>query len=136
MAAASEARPVLPGMINSAITQRAAGSSCYFSSSGALRTLRAFTYNSLNQLTSAVKGSTAAYFWYDGLGRICTRQINGGTGVRFQVWAGWDMVEDYTYPSHTLGSVYLQGEDIDEMVSITTGGQKYYLYQDGTGTRC
>jgi RHS repeat-associated protein len=92
-----------------------------------------FGYDSLNQLTSAVKGSTAAYFWYDGLGRICTRQINGGAGVRFQVWAGWDMVEDYTYPSHALGSVYLQGEGTDEMVSITTGGQKYYLYQDGRG---
>jgi RHS repeat-associated protein len=91
-----------------------------------------YTYNSLNQLTGAVKGSTAAYFWYDGLGRICTRQINGGPGVRFQVWAGWDMVEDYKLDD-TLDSVYLQGEGVDEMVSITTGGQKYWLYQDGRG---
>ena len=51
-----------------------------------------YSYNALSQLTSAVNGSTTAYFWYDGLGRICTRQINGGTGVRFNVFDGWNLV--------------------------------------------
>jgi RHS repeat-associated protein len=94
-----------------------------------------FTYNAMNQLTHATKGTTAAFFWYDGFGRICTRQIGGGTGVRFNVYDGWNLIEEYNYNTgNTLGARYLYGEG--ELVSMNLGGVSgatYYFYQDGRG---
>ena len=47
----------------------------------------------MNRLTHASKTGVDAYFWYDGLGRICTWQSTGGPGVRFNAWSGWDLAE-------------------------------------------
>ena len=32
-------------------------------------------------------------FWYDGLNRQITRNVNG-TGITFHVWDGWNLIEE------------------------------------------
>ncbi len=91
-----------------------------------------YTYDAMNRLTSAVKGTASANFWYDGFNRICTWQENGSGFARFNVYDGWDLVEEYQ-ASNVLDTEYLHGAGSDELVSMKRGGQTYYLFQDGRG---
>lgn len=92
-----------------------------------------YTYDAMNRLTSALKTGTSAYFWYDGFNRICTWQSTGGPGVRFNVWDGWNLIEDYNYPDDSLNTTYLYGAGSDELVSVTRSGATSYFFQDGRG---
>ncbi len=91
-----------------------------------------YTYDAMNRLTAAVNGSASANFWYDGLGRICTWQQNGSGFARFNVYDGWNLVEEYTM-SKTLDTEYLHGAGRDELVSMTRAGVTSYFFQDGRG---
>lgn len=87
----------------------------------------------MNRLTHASKTGTNAYFWYDGFNRICTWQSTGGPGVRFNVWDGWNLIEEYNYPDDSLNTTYLYGAGSDELVSMTRSGVTSYFFQDGRG---
>jgi RHS repeat-associated protein len=100
---------------------------------GNLKTYDGWTYgyDAQNRLTSAVKGSSVSYFWYDGLNRVCTWQVNGD--ITFNVWDGWNLVEEYK-SNNILDKSYLYGAATDELVSMTRAGQTYYFYQNGQGS--
>ncbi len=114
-----------------------AGGGATYDGNGNLKTYNGwtYTYDAMNRLTGAVKGTTAAYYWYDGFNRQCTWQINGN--VTFSIWDGWNIVEEYhrDNPTNTssLETSYLHGAGSDELISMTRGGQTYYFFQDGRG---
>jgi RHS repeat-associated protein len=91
-----------------------------------------YTYDAMNRLTAAVKGSASANFWYDGLNRICTWQENGSGFARFNVYDGWDLVAEYQ-AGNVLDTEYLHGAGSDELVSMTRAGVTSYFFQDGRG---
>jgi RHS repeat-associated protein len=73
------------------------------------------------------------YFEYDGLNRQVSRRI-GANGTRtFNVWDGWDLIEEYRAAnSGATTAAYLYGAT--GLISQATNGQLYYLYQDGSGS--
>ncbi len=76
-----------------------------------------YTYDAMNRLTAAVKGTASANFWYDGFNRICTWQQNGSATARFNVYDGWDLVAE-DKAGNVLDTEYLHGAGSDELVVI------------------
>ena len=53
-----------------------------------------YSYDAQNRLkTVSQGGTTMAQYWYDGLNRQITRNVNG-TGITFHVWEGWNLIEE------------------------------------------
>ena len=52
-----------------------------------------YTYDAQNRLTTVKQGTTTvAQYWYDGLNRQITRNMNGA--ITFHVWDGWNLIEE------------------------------------------
>ncbi len=90
-----------------------------------------YTYDAQNRLRDAVKGSDHLSFWYDGLNRQITRNVNGT--ITFNVWDGWDLIEEHG-PGNSAQEYYVHGAATDELVLHYGGawGTNWYAY-DGRG---
>src|SRR6266550_5258707 len=88
-----------------------------------------YAYDAQNRLLSAGKGSVTMYFTYDGLNRQVSRKIGANGTPTFNVWDGWDLIEEYQ-SGGTVTAKYLYGAGglIKELVN-----NRYY-YQDGSGS--
>jgi RHS repeat-associated protein len=97
-----------------------------------------YGYNRQNQLTDAVSGSTALYFYHDGLNRHILRYIgdaNGGEWI-FSAWDGWDLLEEYDINGQVIHS-YVHGPGSDEMVMRFDPGvnaSRIWYYRDAQGS--
>jgi RHS repeat-associated protein len=89
-----------------------------------------YQYDAQNRLLSANKGNTTMYFEYDGLNRQVSRRI-GANGTRtFNIWDGWDLVEEYQGANPT--AYYLYGAT--GLIASVANGQFNYYFQDGSGS--
>jgi RHS repeat-associated protein len=88
-----------------------------------------YAYDAQNRLLSAGKGSVTMYFTYDGLNRQVSRKIGANGTPAFNVWDGWDLIEEYQ-SSGTVTAKYVYGPTglVKELVN-----NRYY-YQDGSGS--
>jgi RHS repeat-associated protein len=83
-----------------------------------------------NQLTLARDSQTQAVlgeYWYDALGRR-TRKLVGGVSTVYIYTTDWQVIEEYN--DHTLSATYAYGDYIDEVLTMTRGGQTYYYHQN------
>jgi RHS repeat-associated protein len=89
-----------------------------------------YYYDAQNRVTSATVGGQSMYFDYDGLNRQVSRRI-GANGTRtFNVWDGWDLIEEYQGANAT--AFYLYGAT--GLIASTANGQFNYYFQDGSGS--
>lgn len=98
----------------------------------------AYGYNRQKQLTDAVNGATALYFYYDGLNRQILRYVGDGNGGdwTFSVWDGWDLIEEYGVDDSLIHS-YVHGAATDELISrsgATPNSNRIWYYQDAQGS--
>jgi RHS repeat-associated protein len=97
-----------------------------------------YGYNRQNQLTDAVNGSTALYFYHDGLNRHILRYIgdaNGGEWI-FSAWDGWDLLEEYDINGQVVHT-YVHGPATDEMLLRFDPGaaaNRIWYHQDAQGS--
>jgi RHS repeat-associated protein len=97
-----------------------------------------YGYNRQNQLTDAVNGSTALYFYYDGLNRQILRYVgdaNGGDWI-FSAWDDWNLLEEYDINGQVIHS-YVHGAATDELISrsdTTPDSNRIWYYQDAQGS--
>lgn len=111
-----------------------------YDTSGNLFHFNGWTYgfNRQNQLTDAVNGSTALYFYHDGLNRHILRytgDANGGEWI-FSAWDGWDLLEEYDINGQVIHT-YVHGAATDEMLLRFDPGptsNRIWYYQDGQGS--
>jgi RHS repeat-associated protein len=88
-----------------------------------------YSYDAQNRLTSAMKGSVSAQFYYDGKNRQIARNINGV--VRFNSWDGWELLEEYS-SSLNVVTGYLQGST--GVIKSWSAANTLYYYQDKLGS--
>jgi RHS repeat-associated protein len=86
-----------------------------------------YNYDARNRLTS-VSGPASASFKYDGLNRQVSRTDSQGT--TYNVWDGWNLVEEYQGATTTAAYVY----GATGLIAGALNGQLYYFYQDGSGS--
>jgi RHS repeat-associated protein len=94
----------------------------------------AYGYNRQNQLTDAVNGPTALYFYYDGLNRQILRYVDNQW--IYSVWDGWNLIEEYDVYGALLHS-YVDGAASDELISrsdATPDSNRVWYYQDAQGS--
>jgi RHS repeat-associated protein len=94
-----------------------------------------YSYDAQNRVTSATVGGVTMYFAYDGLNRQVSRKIAANGTPTYNVWDGWDLIEEYQLDNHhhaTTTAVYLYGAG--GIISAVTNGQFRYYYQDGSGS--
>jgi RHS repeat-associated protein len=86
-----------------------------------------YTYDAQNRLTTVKQGTTTmAQYWYDGLNRQITRNVNGA--ITFHVWDGWNLIEERG-TRNAIQNIYLYaGDQIIE--NVTT---KRFYFQDSLG---
>jgi RHS repeat-associated protein len=104
-----------------------------YDANGNLATYNGWTYiyNAQNQLTTVqYGGTTVATYWYDGLHRQIRQTLNGGSPT-FNVWDGWNLIEERG-TGNTLQNAYVYGAG--EIVEKITGTTPYFYYQDGSGS--
>jgi RHS repeat-associated protein len=89
-------------------------------------------YDAQNRLTSVTFGTTQTTFKYDGLNRKISQTVGGVGGVTtYNVWDGWNLIEERGTGNTLLNSyVYGAGEIIER---INVAGT-YFYYQDGLGS--
>ena len=90
-----------------------------------------YTYDAMNRLTRAIKGSTTANFYYDGLNRQVARTITGQSAC-YSVWDGWDLFAEYTPGNVWLRSNY-HGLPGDLVMQTGVGYNSTFYYPDGLG---
>ena len=112
------------------------GSSYNFSYSGNANLVQygyntsSYSYDAQNRLTSATVGGQTMYFDYDALNRQVSRRI-GANGTRtFNIWDGWDLIEEYQGANPT--AYYLYGAT--GLIASAANGQFNYYFQDGSGS--
>jgi RHS repeat-associated protein len=89
-----------------------------------------YSYDAQNHLTTVKQGTTTvATYWYDGLNRQIRQTLNGGSPT-FNVWDGWNLIEERG-TGNTLQNAYVYGAG--EIVEKITGTTPYFYYQDGSG---
>jgi len=91
-----------------------------------------YVYDAQNRLTSATKSGTTMYFTYDGLNRQVTRKIGAGGTLTFNVWDGWDLIEEYQAGSSAATAAYTYGAT--GLIWGATNGQIAYYFQDASGS--
>jgi RHS repeat-associated protein len=93
------------------------------------------TYDAQNRLTRAVKGyGYTMEFKYDGLNRQVMRtlsQAGPAGGITYNVWDGWDLIEEYQ-PGGTTTASYLYG--VGGLIASVINAQLHYYFQDGSGS--
>jgi YD repeat-containing protein len=88
-----------------------------------------YAYDAQNRLLSASKpGGTTMNFTYDGLNRQISRTPSDTNITTYNVWDGWDLVQEY-HGSGTVDSSYAYGAT--GLVKNLTADR--YYYQDGSG---
>jgi RHS repeat-associated protein len=114
-----------------------------YDANGNLATQGDATYvcDAQNRLISAVKGANEVTFAYDPMNRCVKRIINGIATFRY--FDGWNLIDERN-DSDVQIARYVNGTQIDEILSRTTAdGPKYYHYDsignvvaltDSTGT--
>jgi RHS repeat-associated protein len=93
-----------------------------------------YTYDAQNRLTKAM-GAYTVLFAYDGKNRQIMRSINAGgnTVVRFSVWDGWELIQEYGTASSAVPAVaYLQGAT--GVIKSWTASNVIYYYRDKLGS--
>jgi RHS repeat-associated protein len=89
-----------------------------------------YSYDAQNRLKTVKQGATTmAQYWYDGLNRQITRKISGGAPT-FNVWDGWNLIEEYASGGTTPQNAYLYGLGGSIIENLTS---QYFYYQDGRG---
>ncbi|HYJ05473.1 MAG TPA: RHS repeat-associated core domain-containing protein [Chthoniobacterales bacterium] len=88
----------------------------------------AYTYDAQNRLRTAHEnGVLIATYYYDGKNRQIARNLN--SEIRFSVWDGWELIEEY---GSDRAVAYLQGAT--GMIKSWTYNSVIYYYQDKLGS--
>jgi RHS repeat-associated protein len=86
-----------------------------------------YTYDAQNRLKTVLQGTTTvATYWYDGLNRQITRNVNNV--LTFHVWDGWNVIEERG-TGNALQNVFLYGAG-EIVENVTT---KRFFFQDSLG---
>ena len=92
-----------------------------------------FSFDTLNQMTSAVKSGVSASYLYDPTYRQAQKTV-GSTKTRF-VYSGLQCIAEYDGTSGLLLNRYVFGPGLDEpLIKITSGGTVGYLHHDKNGS--
>jgi YD repeat-containing protein len=84
-----------------------------------------YAYDAESRLVQAVKGTTVAQYRYDGFNRRVSKDVNG---VKvFYVYDGDEIVEERGASGAVIAD-YVYGPQIDEVLTMTRGGQTYYYF--------
>ncbi len=89
-----------------------------------------YTYDEENRLKTNVSSETSSYT-YDAFNRRVSKTVNGVT--TYFINDGDREVEERN-AAGVLQADYVYGEGIDEVLSMTRGGQTYYYHYDGLGS--
>jgi RHS repeat-associated protein len=86
-----------------------------------------YSYDAQNRLKTVLQGTTTvATYWYDGLNRQITRNVNNV--LTFHVWDGWNLIEERG-TGNALQNVFLYGAG-EIIENVTT---KRFFFQDSLG---
>ena len=91
----------------------------------------AFTFDEENRLTTATKTGMTAGYGYDAFNRRVSKTVNGTT--EYFVYDDEDIIEDRTNTG-SLTADYVHGSRIDEVLTMSRGGNTYYYHHDGLGS--
>ena len=117
----TKAPPAIFGGSNITVTHDQKGNLSSFGS-------RSYVYDAQNRLTKVMEGTTTlAQYWYDGLNRQITRNVNGA--ITYHVWDGWNLIEERG-PGNALQNAYLYGAG--EIVENVTTQQFYFQEVSGS----
>jgi len=90
-----------------------------------------YTYDAENRLSDFEVGITQASYAYDALNRRVAKTIDGFT--TFYVYDGDSVIAEYDDTGALLAE-YVNGNSIDEVLTMETGGVTYYYLYDGLGS--
>jgi RHS repeat-associated protein len=91
---------------------------------------RTYSYDAQNRLRRVWNGTVlVAEFYYDGKNRQIARNLNGV--IRFNVWDGWELLEEWANGS-TRSVAYLQGAT--GIIKSWGSNGTFYYYQDKLGS--
>ena len=90
-----------------------------------------YTYDEENRLSSVVSLSSSTSYAYDGFNRRISKTVNGV--ATYFINDGDREVEERN-SAGTLLADYVFGENIDEVLTMTRGGNTYYYLYDGLGS--
>ncbi len=90
-----------------------------------------YTYDEENRLLSIVNGLSSAGYTYDAFNRRVSKTVNGIT--TYFVYDGDGIIADYD-GTGTLSAEYINGDNIDEVLTMERGENTYYYHYDGLGS--
>jgi len=90
-----------------------------------------YTYDEENRLSSARDASRFTSYEYDGLNRRVSKDVNG---VKTYFIYDGDMEIEERSPTGALIADYVHGDDIDEWLTMSRGGNTYFYLRDGLGS--
>ncbi len=90
-----------------------------------------FSYDTENQLTQAINGSTTVNFEYDPLMRQVIKNVTGGNDTRF-LYSGSELLADYDQSTGALLNHYIYGNDLVAIVDASNNVT--YNHEDKTGS--
>jgi RHS repeat-associated protein len=97
---------------------------------------RSYLYDESNRLVlaSSLSGATVTTVTiaYDAFGRRASRAEGGEETVQY-IWAGYEELLELDAQGHSAAR-YVYAPRFDELLSVETGGQKYYCLVDQVGT--
>ncbi|OGX08601.1 MAG: hypothetical protein A2Z88_01515 [Omnitrophica WOR_2 bacterium GWA2_47_8] len=90
-----------------------------------------YAYDEENRMASAVSSQASASYQYDGLNRRISKTVNGVT--TYFIYDG-DMEIEERDANGVLIADYVHGNDVDEWLTMSRGGNTYFYLHDGLGS--
>jgi RHS repeat-associated protein len=90
-----------------------------------------YTYDEENRLTTATKPGTTASYTYDAFNRRVSKTVNGI--ITYFLHDNDEDIAEYS-STGTLQAEYVYGPELDEVLTMDRGAQRYYYSHDGLGS--